>query len=82
EHFAHEEHAKGFYGLLGARSPEHGAELGRMVQEHREILAALKGMSEAMKTGAPSDVTRRTGEIAARLMDHESREMRLAHALA
>ncbi|HET7823892.1 MAG TPA: isocitrate lyase, partial [Anaeromyxobacter sp.] len=46
EHFAHEEHAKGFYGLLGARSPEHGAELGRMVQEHREILAALKGMSE------------------------------------
>jgi isocitrate lyase len=82
EHFAHEEHAKGFYGLLGARSPEHRAELDRMIQEHREILAALKGVSEAMKAGAASDVARRTGEIAARLMDHESREMRLAHALA
>jgi isocitrate lyase len=82
EHFAHEEHAKGFYGLLGTRSPEHRAELEHMVQEHREILAALKGVSDAMKGGAPADAMRRTGEIAARLLDHESREMRLAHALA
>jgi malate synthase len=82
EHFAHEEHAKGFYGLLGAQSPQHREELDRMVQEHREILGALKGVSDAMKGSAPSDVMRRTGEIAARLLDHESREMRLAHALA
>jgi malate synthase len=82
EHFAHEEHAKGFYGLVGASSPQHRAELDRMVQEHREILGSLKGVSDAMKGGVPPDAMRRTGEIAARLLDHESREMRLAHALA
>jgi isocitrate lyase/hemerythrin len=83
EHFAHEEHSKGFYGLLGARSPQHRAELDRMVQEHRDILAALKGIAESTKgANAPEDVMRRTGELAARLLDHESREMKLAHALA
>ncbi|HEY6004901.1 MAG TPA: isocitrate lyase [Anaeromyxobacter sp.] len=83
EHFAHEEHSKGFYGLLGARSPQHRDELEHMVQEHRDILAALKGLGDAAKgAGAPQDVMRRTGELAARLLDHESREMKLAHALA
>jgi isocitrate lyase len=82
EHFAHEEHAKGFYGLLGARSPEHRAELERMVQEHRDILAALKGLADAAKgASASQDVMRRTGELAAKLLDHESREMKLADAL-
>jgi malate synthase len=82
EHFAHEEHSKGFYGLLGARSPQHRDELERMVQEHRDILAALKGLGEAAKGDASQDLMRRTGELAARLLDHESREMKLAHALA
>jgi len=83
EHFAHEEHSKGFYGLLGARSPEHRAELDGMVREHREILSALKGLADGLKDSSASpDVMRRTGEIAARLLDHESREMKLAHALA
>ncbi|HEY6099192.1 MAG TPA: hemerythrin domain-containing protein, partial [Anaeromyxobacter sp.] len=83
EHFAHEEHSKGFYGLLGARSPEHRQELARMAEEHREILGALKGLVESAKgaNGSP-DVRRRSGELAARVLAHEARETTLVQALA
>jgi 2-methylisocitrate lyase-like PEP mutase family enzyme/hemerythrin len=83
EHFAHEEHAKGFYGLLGMKSPRHRQELARMVQEHHEILAALKQLVERAKgPAATSDVVRQSGELAQRLLEHEAREVELAHALA
>jgi malate synthase len=83
EHFAHEEHAKGFYGLLGAKSPRHRQELARMVQEHHEILGALKQLVERAKgPAAPSDVVRQSGELARRLLEHEKREVEMAHALA
>jgi isocitrate lyase len=83
EHFAHEEHAKGFYGLLGASAPEHRQELSRMVQEHRDILGSAKGLLERTKAPGPSsDVARQSAELSARLLEHETREARLARALA
>jgi malate synthase A len=83
EHFAHEEHAKGFYGLLGARSAQYRTQLARMVEEHKEILRLLEQAQERAKGhAAVSDVGLLTGDLAARLMDHEAREMKLAQALA
>jgi len=83
DHFAREEHAKGLYGLLGARSPGHQQELARLAEEHREILGALEGLAESARgASATPDVMRRTGELALRLVDHEARETKLASALA
>jgi isocitrate lyase len=83
EHFAHEEHAKGFYGLLGARSAQYRTQLARMVEEHKEILRLLEQAQERAKGhAAVSDVGLLTGDLASRLMDHEAREMKLAQVLA
>jgi malate synthase A len=82
EHFAHEEHAKGFYGLLGARSPEYRRELAEMIHEHREILAAVQGLLERAKGhGSGSELVRQSEDLAARLLDHEMREVTLARDL-
>jgi hypothetical protein len=82
EHFAHEEHAKGFYGLLAVRSPGHRKELQQMVQEHREILEALQGLVERAKGHSDGgDLKRHSGELAGRLLEHEAREVRLAREL-
>jgi len=83
EHFAHEEHAKGFYGLLGAKSIEYRAQLAQMVDEHQEILRLLQQAQERAKGhAAVTDLGLLTGDLATRLMDHEAREMKLAQALA
>jgi malate synthase A len=82
EHFAHEEHAKGFYGLLGTRSPEHRRELELMIREHRELLSAIQGLVDRAKGNAPEgDLVRQSGDLAAKLLDHELREVRLAREL-
>jgi hypothetical protein len=82
EHFAHEEHAKGFYGLLGARSPQYRKELEHMIREHRELLSAIQGLVDRAKASAPeSDLVRQSGDLAAKLLDHEMREVRLAREL-
>jgi isocitrate lyase len=82
EHFAHEEHAKGFYGLLGARSPAHRRELEQMTEEHREVLATLQALVERAKGHAPAaELVRTSAELAARLLDHELREVKLAREL-
>jgi isocitrate lyase len=82
EHFAHEEHAKGFYGLLGARSPAHRRELERMAEEHREVLATLQALVERAKGHAPvAELVTTSGELAERLLEHELREVQLAHEL-
>jgi 2-methylisocitrate lyase-like PEP mutase family enzyme len=82
EHFAHEEHAKGFYGLLGARAPGHREELERMIAEHRSFLSSLQKLTERAKGhGADPEVVRRSGELAARLLEHEMKEVRLARDL-
>jgi hemerythrin len=83
EHFAHEEHAKGFYGLLGTRSPEHREELNHMIMEHRELLATLRALVERAKGhGSDADLARLSGDLASKLLDHEMREGRLARELA
>jgi isocitrate lyase len=80
EHFAREEHAKGF---LGTRSPEHRQDLARMVEDHREILGALRGLVERARAAGPvGEVARRSGELAAKIFEHEAREMKLVRALA
>lgn len=82
EHFAHEEHAKGFYGVVGARSPRCREELDAMIREHRELLAALQDLADRAKGHeAAPDLPLRSGELAARLLDHEAREVGLAREL-
>jgi enamine deaminase RidA (YjgF/YER057c/UK114 family) len=83
EHFAHEEHAKGFYGVLGAKGPEYRAELARMIDEHQLILGALKELVERTKgPGAtPGVLVRQSGAFARQLLAHEAREVELAGAL-
>jgi malate synthase A len=83
EHFAHEEHAKGFYGILGARSPEYREELTRMIAEHREILGTVASLQEQTKgTATARDLGERTCELASRIQAHEARETELVQALA
>jgi isocitrate lyase len=82
EHFAHEEHSKGFYGLVGATSPEYRRELASMVDEHRLIARTLQSLVERAKGhAAVSDVARSGREFAAMLLAHEAREMKLAEKL-
>ena len=84
DHFAHEEHAKGFYGILTARGPEHQAEIARLVSEHRELLRDLQHLvSQAQERPAPTQALgREAADLTARLHDHEQREMKLVQALA
>ena len=57
EHFAHEEHQKGFYGLLSATSPEYRAQVAQMIDEHRELLRTLQELRERTKgQTTPSDL--------------------------
>jgi len=84
EHFAQEEHAKGFYGILSARSPEHRAQTARLTEEHQEILRDLGALVSRSRDAAPSagDLGRDAAALAARLHDHEARELTLVKALA
>jgi malate synthase A len=84
EHFAHEEHAKGLYGLLGARDPARRGELSRLVEEHQEILRLVSALVERTKSPhamTPRDLGQLAGSLAARISEHESSEMRLLSAL-
>jgi malate synthase len=85
EHFAHEEHAKGFYGLLSAKSPTHRTELLHMVQEHQEILGKVTSLVERTKSAqalTPADLGSLASQLASQIADHETRELRLVTALA
>jgi hypothetical protein len=84
EHFAHEEHANGFYGALGAKGRAYRAELTRMLDEHHLILGALRELVErARGAGAtPGELVRQSGAFAERLLAHEAHEVELARALA
>ncbi|ACG74318.1 malate synthase A [Anaeromyxobacter sp. K] len=85
EHFAHEEHAKGLYGIVGARSPARRAELKRMVEEHQQILRLVTGLVERARgpsAPAPADLGRLASEVAAQIADHERKELLLVPALA
>ncbi len=82
EHFAHEEHQKGFYGLLGARSPEYRRQVLELIEEHHLILGALRQLGDRAKGGAPAaEIVRQSGEFAARLLEHESHEVMLASGI-
>jgi malate synthase len=83
EHFAHEEHAKGFYGVLAARSPDSRTAIEALVHEHRRILDALERLLERAK--APSATARElsssSGTLVANLLEHEKREIALVASL-
>ncbi len=82
EHFAHEEHQKGFYGLLSATSPEHRAQATQLIEEHRGLLRTLQELRDLTKGQAtPLDLAALTADLGARIRDHEAREMKLAQAL-
>jgi isocitrate lyase len=85
EHFAHEEHAKGLYGLVGARSPTHRQQLSRMMEEHQEILKAVGALVERAKGPglmSAGELGAAAGDIATKLAEHEASEMTLVTALA
>ncbi|HET6412016.1 MAG TPA: isocitrate lyase [Anaeromyxobacter sp.] len=85
EHFAYEEHATGLFGLVGTRDPGLGTELEALVKEHRDILRTVSGLVELAKAppGTTSgDLASLAGALAARIAEHESRELRLVPALA
>jgi malate synthase len=85
EHFAHEEHAKGVFGLLSAKNPTYRDELAAMVQEHQEILKHLGGLLERTKNPnamTASDLGSLAGQLTQQIADHESRELKLVTALA
>jgi hypothetical protein len=83
EHFAHEEHAKGFYGILTARSPQYRSQTSRLTEEHQEILRDLGALvSRSRDEASGPDLPRAAADLAARLHDHERRELELVQALA
>jgi malate synthase A len=83
DHFAHEEQAKGLFGLIEAKVPQHQAQIERLVEEHREILQLLQTLMERSRLPAePSDLVRLAGDLTAQLRGHEEREMKLVQALA
>jgi len=82
EHFAHEEHQKGFYGLLQVKSPDYRAQVTMMIDEHKEMLASGKALLDRSKGGATvSDLARDAAILTSKLLDHEAREGKLAEAL-
>jgi len=84
EHFAHEEHAKGLYGILGARDPSRAAEIAGLVEEHQEILRLISGLVDRTQQPAAltaGDLGSLASALAARIVAHESRELRLVSAL-
>jgi isocitrate lyase len=84
EHFADEEHAAGFYVLVGAREPRYRSELAHLIEEHRRIRDALADLVERTRGpgAAPSEIARQSGELASMLLAHEAREVEMAKALA
>jgi malate synthase A len=85
EHFAHEEHVKGLYGLVGASDPSWRGELAGLVDEHQEILRLVSALVERTKNPhsmTASDLGQLACSLAARIAAHESREVRLVAALA
>jgi malate synthase len=84
EHYTHEEHAKGFYGILTAKGPEYRDQTAQLVAEHRELMLDLRHLlALSQERPAPtSELARAAADLSARLHDHEAREMKLVQALA
>ena len=84
DHFAHEEHAKGFYGIISGKGAELKARTVGLVAEHREILGDLAHLvAVAQERPAPTrEIGRAAADLVARLHDHEARELTLVPALA
>jgi malate synthase A len=84
EHFAHEEHVKGFYGQIGSRGPDGRRLVGQLVEEHQKILSMVTGLVERTKDPtalSAGDLRRLAGELAAELSAHEADELKLASLL-
>jgi 2-methylisocitrate lyase-like PEP mutase family enzyme len=84
DHFAEEEHVRGFFGILSVKGPELQARTARLVAEHQELMQDLRHLlTQTQERPAP---TRALGvaaaELTARLHDHERRELTLVQALA
>jgi malate synthase A len=85
EHFAHEEHAKGFYGLVAAKNPTKRDELAGMVAEHRSILGHVTALLERTKhphAHTSGDLGQLSSQIALQIAEHESRELLLVASLS
>jgi isocitrate lyase len=84
EHFADEEGAAGFYGLVGAKEPRYRTELEHLVEEHRRITGVLAALVKRSRGpgAARAEIVRKSGELASMLLAHEAREVELAKVLA
>ena len=84
DHFAEEENASGFYGMLSVKGPELQARIAGLVEEHRSLRQDLEHLlTLAQERPAPTHaIGRAAADLAARLHDHEARESKLVTALA
>jgi isocitrate lyase len=84
DHFAEEEHVRGFFGILSVKGPELQARTARLVAEHQELLQDLQHLlTQAQERPAPTPALgRAAAELTARLHEHERRELTLVQALA
>jgi uncharacterized coiled-coil DUF342 family protein len=79
-HFAHEEHPGGLYDSLKICVPEHRRELAQLVEDHRQMGAALWQLYrrarelDARFQGLRTEVA----QLVAALREHERREHELA----
>ncbi|HEU4382547.1 MAG TPA: isocitrate lyase [Anaeromyxobacteraceae bacterium] len=83
EHFAHEEHPQGLYGILGSRAPEVRRKFAAILAEHARILENVQSL--VLRARAAEGDHRTLSEQAALLAhllgDHEMRESQVARAL-
>ncbi|HEY3359523.1 MAG TPA: hemerythrin domain-containing protein [Polyangia bacterium] len=84
EHFAHEEFPNGLYHSMGALARDHAAEVRELVDEHFQLLSAVRGLADEARRhqgGGPEGLLRNAGAIADRLRAHEEKELKLADTL-
>ncbi len=84
-HFAAEESAKGFYGILTAHGPDYREQTSRLVAEHQVLLRDLGALVARSREAQPppaAELGREAAALTARLQAHERLEQTLVQALA
>jgi CBS domain-containing protein len=79
-HFAHEEHPGGLYDCLNFCVPQHREDLAQLVQDHRDLTAALWQLCQQARQPNPSfwDLREAAEQFIKDLQHHEEREHKIA----
>ena len=80
-HFAHEEYPGGLYDCLQFCLPQHRKELAQLIQDHRDLTAAVWELCQRARDPKPSLPTLRkeTAQIVKKFHLHEKIEFEIAH---